>query len=147
MKWLRGADPVTKTLRPPISPGAMTPAAFPAQASSAPAMSAAWKADRRADHAMLTPGSEIGLFRIGVRCDSALKQAGRLGGLIHEYEQVAYGDNGFRHTGSGPPRCGIDAAAGPLNAYSTSRARLAGAQQSIFAPGAWLSVGARAGGR
>jgi hypothetical protein len=48
---------------------------------------------------------------------------------------------------SGPPRRGIDAAAGPLDAHSTSRPRLAGAQQSIFAPGAWLSVGARAGGQ
>jgi hypothetical protein len=61
MKWLRGADPVMKTLSPPISPGAITPAAPSAQASSAPAMSAAWKADRRADLAVLTPGAETGL--------------------------------------------------------------------------------------
>ncbi len=33
------------------------------------------------------------------------------------------------------------------DAHSTSTPRLAGARQSIFAPGAWLSAGARAGGR
>ena len=36
---------------------------------------------------------------------------------------------------------------GPLNPHATSTPRPTGARQSIFAPGAWLSAGARAGGR
>jgi hypothetical protein len=69
-------------------------------------------------------------------------------------DQEVTGDDGVRLDRkelppgrSGPPRRGIDDAASPLNAHSTRTPRLSGARQSIFAPGGWLSAGARAGGR
>ena len=81
-------------------------------------------------------------FWLGTRSLETMREAGirpSLAGIVGVGDRVP--------PRPAPPQRGIDAAAGPLNAHSTSRPRLAGAQQSIFAPGAWLSVGARAGGR
>jgi hypothetical protein len=59
------------------------------------------------------------------------------------------GGSGYsdRPRGLMPPRAVWKIRPSPLNAHPTSTPGLAGARQSIFAPGAWLSAGARTCGR